>query len=538
MPCPDYIWVLLKIREAKRGSRIKVQNWLLQNLSDVLNRELQDEGTCITNNNSDAQSVTQSNTGQKYYSEKNRLAELKAQKEWSGAIASVEKLLLLEIDSNQETLPHRKQGLIFSAPVPLLSNSNLVTCFQSAVFTTDAFNTNALMPCRHSVETNQAVNEDAASVVKLPLIPQDPISQEKFCLILTANFGLVLVLGKDRESATKFHFSFDPITIGEVWATLRSRLVVTNFHYLEQLDNLVKHFSPPNPSYRLVTNFSRQLLQNIPDSATLSVAKTRQVENIPAASELAKIQSTLASKKTSSYAEMELLQALTHEVRTPLTTIRTLTKLLLKRQQDFKPNVVQRLQTIDRECTEQIERMELIFRAAELESTPPAAKPVQLVQFSLEQVFHQSIPRWQEKAKRRHVDLDFTLPSKLPKVVSDPAMLDKVLTGLIESCTRSLPTGGHIDVKVSTAGDQLKLQVLSQASNTDNPLKSLGQLLAFQPATGCLSLNLEVTKNIFQALGGKLTVRQRQEQGKELTIFLPLGNPQKNPNLQKSRIQV
>jgi K+-sensing histidine kinase KdpD len=79
-------------------------------------------------------------------------------------------------------------------------------------------------------------------------------------------------------------------------------------------------------------------------------------------------------------------------------------------------------------------------------------------------------------------------------------------------------------VKVSTAGNQLKLQVLSQASTTDNPFKSLGQLLTFQPATGCLSLNLDATKNIFQALGGKLTVRQRQEQGKELTIFLPLGN--------------
>ena len=106
-------------------------------------------------------------------------------------------------------------------------------------------------------------------------------------------------------------------------------------------------------------------------------------------------------------------------------------------------------------------------------------------------------------------------------------MLDTVLTGLMESCTRSLPTGGHIDVKVSTAGNQLKLQVLSKAANIDNPFKSLGQLLTFQPSTGCLSLNLDVTKNIFQALGGKLTVRQRQEQGKEWTIFLPLGNSSK-----------
>jgi len=293
---------------------------------------------------------------------------------------------------------------------------------------------------------------------------------------------------------------------------------------------LIEHFAPPEPDYRLITKFSRQLVQNISEYSTVDTAKTRLVETVPATSESEQFSSAFAIKDATSQVEMELLQALTHEVRTPLTTIRTLTKLLLKRKQDFKPNVVKRLQTIDRECTEQIERMELIFRAAELESTS-RSKSVELVPFALEQVFQQSIPRWQEKAQRRNVKLEFTLPQQLPKVVSDPAMLDTVLTGLMESCTRSLPMGGHIEVKVSTAGNQLKLQVLSQASNIDNPFKSLGQLLSFQPATGCLSLNLDVTKNIFQALGGKLTVRQRQEQGKELTIFLPLGNSHRNANI-------
>ena len=119
--------------------------------------------------------------------------------------------------------------------------------------------------------------------------------------------------------------------------------------------------------------------------------------------------------------------------------------------------------------------------------------------------------------------MDVTLPAHLPQIVSDPAMLDKALTGLMESCTRSISTGGGIMVNVSTAGDRLKLQVISQCNHQRNPFKSLGQLLMFQPDTGCLSLNWDVTKNMFQALGGKLTVRQRSKQDKELTIFLPLG---------------
>jgi hypothetical protein len=53
-------------------------------------------------------------------------------------------------------------------------------------------------------------------------------------------------------------------------------------------------------------------------------------------------------------------------------------------------------------------------------------------------------------------------------------------------------------------------------------LKSIGQLLMFQPETGSLSLNLNVTKHLFQVLGGKLIVRQRPQEGEVMTIFLPL----------------
>ncbi|XGB39107.1 MAG: hypothetical protein LVT47_13500 [Cyanobacteria bacterium LVE1205-1] len=44
----------------------------------------------------------------------------------------------------------------------------------------------------------------------------------------------------------------------------------------------------------------------------------------------------------------------------------------------------------------------------------------------------------------------------------------------------------------------------------------------FQPETGSLSLKLSVTKNLFQALGAKLIVRQRPNESEILTIFLPL----------------
>ncbi|HEY9858806.1 MAG TPA: HAMP domain-containing sensor histidine kinase, partial [Candidatus Obscuribacterales bacterium] len=230
--------------------------------------------------------------------------------------------------------------------------------------------------------------------------------------------------------------------------------------------------------------------------------------------------------------DVELLQAIAHEVRTPLTTIRTLTRLLLKRK-DLAPEVLKRLEIIDRECNEQIDRFGLIFRAVELETSAVKRPPVALASTSIDQVLQQSIPRWEKQASLRSLSLKVLLPQKMPMVVSDPTMLDQALTSLIERFTRNLPGGSHIQVQVMLAGSQLKLQLQSELQPQADPsthashsarsaLKSIGQLLMFQPETGSLSLSLGVTKNLFQALGGKLIVREKPQQGEVMTIFLPL----------------
>ena len=60
-------------------------------------------------------------------------------------------------------------------------------------------------------------------------------------------------------------------------------------------------------------------------------------------------------KSNSNNSEISLLEALTHEIRTPLATIRTLIRSLL-RKKDLTRVVKDRLKQIHIECTEQIDR--------------------------------------------------------------------------------------------------------------------------------------------------------------------------------------
>ncbi|ACK73447.1 histidine kinase [Gloeothece citriformis PCC 7424] len=456
-------------------------------------------------------------------------ATLKAQGEWFSAIATLESLLLS--NANLSTHDHSIcEGVIFSSPTPVLSHPRLLSGFYSGVFTTEILKHRALMPCPSLNEPECQVNPHHTPI-KLPLFVQDPLAGEQFCLVLTPQFGLLMVLGENNQGLPSFDFSFDPEVIQKGWMALRSRLLLANYSQFSELESLIEKFTPPIPNYQVVMEFSRQLLKNLPEPIAPESRKIRSIETLQSLSENDSSESIIvpsgyqgneSTKEDGCSPDVELLQALTHEIRTPLTTIRTMTRLLMKRAK-LAPEMLKCLEVIDQECSEQINRMELIFRATEWGVTSDKDKRVQLIPISVEQVFEQSIPRWKKQAQRRNVNLDVVLPKKLPQVVSDPAMLEQMLTGLMEKFTRSIPTGGNIQVHVTTAGSQLKLQFNSHSSYQHNPFKALGQLLMFQPDTGSLSLNLDITKNLFEALGGKLIVRQRPHQGEVLTVFLPLG---------------
>ena len=300
---------------------------------------------------------------------------------------------------------------------------------------------------------------------------------------------------------------------------MRSRLNLVNHPQLTSLDSLVKQLTLVTPSYQVVTEFTRLLLHYLPQISPIATRKNCHNQDLEET--YSHQHQPLTASRVEEATDIALLQALSHEIRTPLTSIRTMTRLLL-RNKELEPKMRRLLENIDQECSEQINRMELIFRATELKSKEEEDSAVELVKISLDSLLRQSIPRWKRQAQRRNVDLDIGLPKKLPQVVSDPGMLDQVLSGLIEKCTRSLAGGGQIKVQVTTAGHQLKLQFHTESYRQHNPFKALGQLLLLQPETGSVSLNLDVTKNLFNRLGGKLIVRQRSQQGEIFTIFLPL----------------
>ncbi|MEB3337418.1 MAG: HAMP domain-containing sensor histidine kinase, partial [Leptolyngbyaceae bacterium] len=460
---------------------------------------------------------------------------LNAERDWFGAIAALNHLL--HSQTAQPTLcAHSSdaiQGLVFSGPSSILSHPELTSSVATWVFSAHPYAAYLPLQLPPTLDHRATVT---ATTPTLPLLPEDPLATEPFCIALTAHFSLVMVLGENAQEEPAFAFSFDPAVVEQAWQVLQPRILLTSSHHLSQIEQQFEQFAPVVPDYKVVMQFSRLLLQYLAEfpeakgepKESAGEPKNQQVQSHQSMAEPEDMPSS-PSENWATGSDVELLQAIGHEVRTPLTTIRLLTRLLLNRK-DLAPDVLKRLEMIDRECSEQIDRFSLIFRAVELETSALQRSMMPLTATPLDQLLQHSIPRWQKQAHQRNLNLEVVLPQKMPTVVSDPTMLDQALTGLIDRFTRNLPTGSHIQVEVMLAGNQLKLQFQSRplTNQPETPqihkplLKSLGQLLIFQPETGNLSLSMSVTKHLFRALGGKLTVRQRPQQGEIMTVFLPL----------------
>jgi hypothetical protein len=440
------------------------------------------------------------------------------------------------------------QGLLISGPTPVFSDVALLAHLKQWVLTTVGNPSAGLR-----LPPGPGFTEQVSTLPTLSPLVDAPLVGEQFCLVQTPWFCWVAVLGVNTAGAQQFQFSFEPTTVEQIWQLLQARIQLNSLQSKPvaeewgQLQQWRQRFPVMVPDYRIPMQFSRELLRHAGTGATPlpsipithpqhhtqgTVSQTRAVAPTPPApEERTPSPEVTASPPDTPEAEdldVELLKVLAHEVRTPLATIQTLTRLLLKRS-DLPNEVTKRLEAIQGECNGQINRFGLIFRAMELIHNACQALPTRLTPLSLAELFAANQARWQAHAARRNLTLNITMPQSLPVIaIRDPHLLDQVLTGLLEYLSYSLPIGSQIHLQVALAGPQLKLEFKTHPDpqtevTAESPiLKTVGQLLMFQPETGGLSLSIPAAKQLFQALGGKLTVR-KQHQEEVLTIFLPLG---------------
>ncbi|CAI8161382.1 MAG: HAMP domain-containing histidine kinase [Prochlorococcus sp.] len=427
---------------------------------------------------------------------------------WWAALETLQLDILLPMDV--------QEGVWLAAPLPALYEPRLLTCLQGWVWAPDALESlhshqASLLPPSSIRSRQEASREKAGRYQRLPLRPSD--GQDPLLIIITPEVQVALAL-QGQPGERHLLMRSDPESLSDILRMLDLRLNQEDPEQAQELRQALASLGPLQGNDQLEHRFWPRIAERL-----ASMAPSLTLQQLPEKSLNAEQKEESKEEPTE---ELSLLEALTHEVRTPLATIRTLIRSLLRRS-DLPHVVVNRLEQIDTECTEQIDRFGLIFHAAELQRHPPETST--LARTDLGSMLKILRPALSQQLERRGVQLHLDISPGLPPVLSDPGRLESMLGGLIDRSSRNLSSGGLLTLKLRPAGQRLKLQILSKGSSgldqggpeTSNNAE-LGTVLSWNPNTGSLQLSRAATKRILASLGGRLT--QRRDSG--ITVFFPI----------------
>jgi len=213
-----------------------------------------------------------------------------------------------------------------------------------------------------------------------------------------------------------------------------------------------------------------------------------------------------------------LLAAVSHDLRTPLSSIKAAVTSLLQTDVAWTPEAKSELlATIDEEA-DRLNR--LVGNLLDMSRLQTGAFQLLLRDVGLEEVVHAAI------AGLDHGDhLDVDVPEVLPHIHTDAALLERVIANLVENALAWSSPESPVRVEAAAVGDDVHLRVIDRGPGIPSaqreriflPFQRLGDR---SNGTG-VGLGLAVAKGFVEAIGGELSVEDTPGGGLTMVVALP-----------------
>lgn len=228
------------------------------------------------------------------------------------------------------------------------------------------------------------------------------------------------------------------------------------------------------------------------------------------------------------------LSTTSHELRSPVANMRMairMLKIALAQERAAEVKKLEKAGSVDRylqilnaECDREINLIDDLLDLQRLEAgeQPLAVEPIRLQDWLPEVV-----APFQERACDRQQTLQINLSSDLPVLVSDPAILERILTELLNNACKYTPIAGQITVQVQAQPDLMQLQVFNTSIEfTTSELAYIFDKFYRIPNSdpwkqGGTGLGLALVQKLTEHLGGMITVESTAGQ-LYFTVELPL----------------
>ena len=234
-------------------------------------------------------------------------------------------------------------------------------------------------------------------------------------------------------------------------------------------------------------------------------------------------QAAVAIENARLFQQSDLIAEMVHELRTPLSSLRTAAHLLLRKDvsQEQQRKVVE---IIDNETTRLIDMTTTFLDLARLES---GRLPFKSEFFDPEDLLQESVSIMQTKATENKLLLDLKIPTNLPTFKGDRDKIKQVVLNLISNGINYNKPSGSITVGAEKDADELIIYVrdtgqgIRQADISHLFDKFYRSQTTEKSAQGT-GLGLAISKRIVEAHNGRIEVQSEMGVGTTFFIHLPL----------------
>ena len=223
-------------------------------------------------------------------------------------------------------------------------------------------------------------------------------------------------------------------------------------------------------------------------------------------------------------ARVNLVATLSHELKTPLTSLALSAGLLERSKDDLKPKEQELLASI----SEDIGR---IRRLAEdlLDLARGSSKMITIrnLEIDLCQLVRMVLKTFRLQADEKHVVLSTDASESIPKIHGDPIKLFWAVSNLIANALRYTPAGGSISISSEHVANAVRLKVSDTGPGIAQEIKDhlferFTQWNGNGVEPGSSGLGLAIVKEIVEGHGGRIFVDSTLGKGTCFTLELPI----------------